>query len=105
MWPAIFSVLRWATQSHLGLGKLAELEVRIELICLFVNIASLTNQDPEDGPPVWAATDGLDSGSSRASTGAIWGFTTLSRGIICTTEEPVSQEDISHWDTRANWIG
>lgn len=73
MWPAIFSVLRWASQSHLGLGKLAELEVRIELICLFVNIASLTNQDPEDGPPVWAATDGLDSGSSRASTGAIWG--------------------------------
>lgn len=88
MWPAILSVLHWATQSHLGLGKLAELEVRIELACLFVNIAGLTNQDPEDGPPGWAATGGLDSGASQASTGAILGFTTSSRNIICTTEEP-----------------
>lgn len=68
MRPPIFSVLHWATLSHLaGLGRLTESEVRIKFVCLL--ISSSRQIKTLNCPPRWAATDGPGLGASEDSTG------------------------------------
>lgn len=57
---------------------------------MLVNFFILTNQDPEDCPPMWAATDGLDPGAITGQRDHQVGPTASSRSIIPAADQPRS---------------